>query len=58
MTEAEVFIFGWVSTQVAQNFAAWATEKEIGSIKRAEKFFASTAENHPHEDWFCIPLEA
>ncbi len=54
----EVFVYGWVSPQVAQNFAAWATEKGYGSLKKAEKFRAATAEDHPYEDWFCVPFEA
>lgn len=52
------FVFGWVSTQIAQNFAAWASEKGEGTLAQAQKFRLATAEYHPYEDWFCIALEA
>ena len=54
----DVLVFGWVSTQVAQNFAAWATEKGEGTLAKAEEFRLATAEYHPYEDWFCIATEA
>lgn len=56
--KAEVFVYGWVSTQVAQNFAAWAAAKDEGTLAQAEEFRLATAEYHPYEDWFCIALEA
>lgn len=54
----QLFVFGWVSTQVAQNFAAWAAVKEYGTEAEAEQFYTETVEEHPHEDFFCIPFEA
>jgi len=53
-----LFIFGWVSTQVAQNFAAWATAKDEGTLAQAEQFHLATVEDHPYEDWFCVATEA
>ena len=47
-----LFVFGWVSTQVAQNFAAWATAKDHGTEAEAQKFYEETYEEHLHEDFF------
>ncbi len=54
----ENFVFGWVSSIVAQNFVAWATEKGEGTLQEAEQFRLATTKSHPNEDWFCIFLEA
>jgi hypothetical protein len=58
MTQEQIYVFGWVSTQVAQNFAAWAAVKEYGTEAEAEQFYTETVEEHPHEDFFCLPFEA
>lgn len=55
--KAEVFVYGWVSTQVAQNFAAWAAAKDEGTLAQAQKFYEETYEEHLHEDFFCLPDE-
>lgn len=52
-------VFGWVSANIQQNFAAWSTWKSQGDETDANVFFEQTRDEAEKQglEWFCVDSE-
>jgi hypothetical protein len=50
-----MLVYGWVSAQIQNNWAAWSSWKEKGDKESSEKFYKETVDEAEDQGltWFC-----